>query len=196
MSDRLILTAAPEFETAALADLQRARRDLPSGAPDAERSSSDRSPKGRSFQAARSLAPGVLLIELPVSFGELSRALRERPPIFIRHIQPVQREVPLAGELTDLERLAAAARELSPALDPERPFSVQTRLAESAAAPPYGRFDVNERLASILKEVTGAPLDVRAPEQETAAVVTRGPVKKSASPLAGRSACRGRRIRW
>jgi 23S rRNA (cytidine2498-2'-O)-methyltransferase len=86
----------------------------------------------------------------------------------------VQRQIALDGNPADLDRLAAAALELSPALDPGRSFSVQTRLVDSPATPPYGRFEVNERLAAALIESTGAPLDVRAPEQVLSVLVTPG----------------------
>jgi 23S rRNA (cytidine2498-2'-O)-methyltransferase len=90
----------------------------------------------------------------------------------------VDREVVLTGDSGDLGQLESAALELAPRLDRGQPFSVQTRLAASLSpetsslAPPYGRFDVNERLAAALRDATGAPLDVRAPEQVLSVFVT------------------------
>ena len=54
---------------------------------------------------------------------------------------------------------------------------MQTRLADSPSPPsaapaPYGRFEVNERLAGALGETTGATLDVRAPEQVLSVMIT------------------------
>lgn len=141
------------------------------------------------------LAPGLFRIDLPGSFEEQAAACRSKPPIFIRHLQPVQAELPITREAADLDSLGAAALELAPRLEAQRPFSVQTRLVGSRSGEeaketrssgsdscsvsepsslryPYGRFDINERLSQALIEATGAPLDVRAPEQVLSVLVT------------------------
>jgi 23S rRNA (cytidine2498-2'-O)-methyltransferase len=162
MGERVILTAAPESEALALADLQRA---IDCGLGIRRRTAFQSAIRNRQPAIENTaLAPGVLLLELPGTFTELVAAFREQPPLFIRHVQPVQIEVPLAGEAADLEGLAAAARELAPRLQPEQSFSVQSRLFTDARLP-YGRFEVNERLAALLRERSGAAVDVRAPEQ-------------------------------
>lgn len=182
MRARVILTVAPEFETAALAEVREAgvqvvRRSgiqgQGAGHPDI------RALPGPDALPSQ-LAPGILLLESPGGFGELARFLREHPPLFVRHIQPVDRQVPIAGAPEDLERLAAAALELAPRVDPRQPFSVQTRLTAAllghapSTPAPYGRYEVNERLAAALGEATKAPLDVRAPAQVLSVLVTPG----------------------
>jgi 23S rRNA (cytidine2498-2'-O)-methyltransferase len=160
VSHSLILTAAPESETAALADLRRGIACEGSGAV---RLTEER------------LAPGVVRVDLPLPFAEVAARLRARSPIFIRHIQPVQREVAIGLTPEDLDRLAGAAVELASGLSPGQTFSVQTRLLPEDRqdfSPPYGRFEVNERLAAALQVATGAPLDVRAPVQVLSALVT------------------------
>lgn len=179
MSGRVILTAALEFETAALAEMQAAgvQASRRSGVQ-AEASQRLRARIEDPIPSSCRLAPGILLLDLPGSFGELAAELREHPPLFIRHVQPVDRELPIEGRADDLERLETAALELAPRLDPGQPFSVQTRLTSTMmphalhSPAPYGRFEVNERLAAALREATGAPLDVRAPAQVLSVLVS------------------------
>jgi len=108
------------------------------------------------------LEPGVGWVELGTDWDSLAARLREQPPIFCRHICPVQAHVPLKQDVADLDDLAEASRQFLPDLDPAQTFSVQTRLISSGW--PYARYDVNERLAKELT-VGGVPLDVRRPEQ-------------------------------
>jgi len=180
MGERVILTAAPESEHAALGELRREGVYAYRCAAVQEESFPHRHTPTSEHRAPGPcrLAPGILRFDLPGTFTELAAAFRERPPIFIRHLQPVDREVALAGDLGDLERLEEAALELAARLDPGRSFSVQTRLLSSlvphpsSLPPPYGRFEVNERLAATLRAATGVPLDVRAPEQVLSVMVT------------------------
>jgi 23S rRNA (cytidine2498-2'-O)-methyltransferase len=176
VGSQLILTAAPEYEDAALTDL---RRTLPPRSHmEADREGASRSrPRGTvRLAVAQRFGPGVLLIELPATFAAVSAALSQRATVFIRHIQPVQQEIPLAGDPGDLDRLAASAVRLTSGIDPTKPFSVQTRLAESRAPlssefAAYGRFEVNERLSSAIQEATGAVLDVRSPQQVVSVMI-------------------------
>jgi 23S rRNA (cytidine2498-2'-O)-methyltransferase len=156
--ERAILTAAPESERPALADL---RRVMPSG-------------------TTTKLAPGIFLFPLPGSFSEFARRLQGTPPEFIRHVQPVQVELPMTGDPSDLERLTAAALELAPRLLPDHPFSVQTRLLNSSEhraphaerQPSLSRFEINESLAAALTAQSQALLDVRHPYQVLSVLVT------------------------
>jgi 23S rRNA (cytidine2498-2'-O)-methyltransferase len=163
--ERAILTAAPESEGPALADL---RRVTPPPSPER-------------------LARGLFLLALPETFARFSHRLREAPLLFIRHIQPVQYEVPLTGEPQDLDRLVAAALDLAPRLQADRTYSVQTRLLTTSGSEPpspadqkpntqhptpLSRFEINERLAIALTGSTGAVLDVRRPEQVVSVLAT------------------------
>jgi 23S rRNA (cytidine2498-2'-O)-methyltransferase len=117
------------------------------------------------------LEPGVGWVELEIGWDSLVARLRERPPVFCRHICPVQVRIPLKQDLADLDRLAEESRRLLPDLDPAQTFSVQTRLISTGW--PYARYDVNERLAKELM-VGGVPLDVRRPAQVVSVVLAPG----------------------
>jgi 23S rRNA (cytidine2498-2'-O)-methyltransferase len=204
VSQRVILTTAAESERAALAEIRRSvvgRRApvVAHGGTSARPHPTDRTdptdPTDRSDpkephhtepaapsnrrqpdRTPERLAPGILFVDLPSSFHELASHLHDHPPLFIRHIQPVDREVALRGERADLDRLDEAALELAPRVDPSNAFSVQTRLTASlvphCSAPPYTRFEVNERLAVALRAATGAPLNVREPDQVLSVMLT------------------------
>lgn len=119
------------------------------------------------------LAPGVLLVETASGFGALAAQWRTQPPIFVRHVCPVQVTLQLAvGREADLATVCQAVEAgLSARIDPKHPFSVQTRiLAENFPLKP---FDLNTPLADLIREKTGAPLDVRAPAQALSLVVAR-----------------------
>jgi 23S rRNA (cytidine2498-2'-O)-methyltransferase len=118
---------------------------------------------------AAHFADGVLLADLPGSFWELAERWRAAPPIFVRHICPVQEAVPLAADADDVTLLRAAAHAaFGDLLDPSLPFSIQTRLLADV---PYGPYDVNTTLAQALAEASGAPLDVRNPQQIVSVVI-------------------------
>lgn len=118
------------------------------------------------------LAPGVLLMEIEIPFSALAARWRSEPPIFVRHLAPVQAILPLGGHVGDPAFLARTLPPLLPPLDPVLPFSVQTRLL---VALPYKPFDVNTALAEALQGVNGPPLDVRAPQQVVSLVCTETP---------------------
>ena len=109
----------------------------------------------------RTLEPGVVLCERPD---------RAEQPVFVRHICPAELEVPLSGEMRDIEALAGALRQMLHRLDVSRSFSVQTRIL---CHPAYRRFDVNTALAREA-EAAGAPLDVKAPRQAISVTLAEG----------------------
>jgi 23S rRNA (cytidine2498-2'-O)-methyltransferase len=106
------------------------------------------------------LAPGVLLVDSRLSFTEIADRWRTRPPVFMRHICPVQATVSLAGSQTDLDSMERALSDLA-ALPEGVRFSVQTRILGDVGFKPY---DVNTRLSQVLAESSGAIVDVRAPQ--------------------------------
>lgn len=151
MSARLILTAAPDYIDAAWAELEQ----VVSGEA-----------------ARRELAPGVLLVSMAGPFSQPAQRWLECPPIFVRHICPANFALPypaLAG-LRDL-----VANKLAGHFDQESPFSVQTRVLPDAAGEQDGLrpFDVNNALADLVAAGSGAPLDVRRPQQILSVVVAR-----------------------
>ncbi len=105
---------------------------------------------------------GVLLADLGRPLAELALLWRQAPPIFVRHLAPVQVIVPLGGHAGDPAFLARTLPPLLPPLEADRRFSVQTRLCVEL---PYKPFDINTTLSAALAGEAGPPLDVRSPEQ-------------------------------
>lgn len=148
MRPTLILTADPDFDDLALAELRRAR-------PEA--------------QILEQLAPGVWPVALAGGFIALAEQWRQQPPIFVRHICPVHAAISLNGTAKDVTTLERAVKsEFSELVEPELPFSVQTRIFSAVA---YKPFDLNARLSDAIQTITGAPLDVRQPDQILSVVV-------------------------
>jgi len=149
--DSMILTTAPDSQELAMAELAQESPQATVRGP---------------------LGPGVLLVELAERFLALAERWRQRPPIFIRHICPVFWEVALVGSAEDLDLLDLMDRALTDDLcalvDPELPFSVQTRILADV---PYKPFDLNRALADRIVAAVGAPLDVRKPRQVISVVV-------------------------
>lgn len=144
----LILTADPAF-------LDLARKELEEAAPGAQR--------------LDIFGGEALLLALPDSFWTLAEAWRREPPIFVRHVHPVQATRPLPGGPNAVHALRALAAEtFVEMMDPTLPFSVQTRLYRDVA---YKAYDVNVALAQSLAAESGAPLDVRAPQQVVSVVI-------------------------
>ena len=157
LTPTLILTAEADFLDLALAELHKA-------APDAQ---------------TTPLADGVLLVNSSRSFFDLAEEWRLAPPIFVRHICPVQEIVPLRNQLnTDIAILCQHITEtILPLVDPDLPFSVQTRVLADL---PYKPFDLNTPLAEILSS-GGAPLDVRNPQQILSVVCAAGSAQADAT---------------
>ena len=152
-----ILTNDPDFNDEARAELQQA---IPAAILQEE------------------LEPGVWAVASPVDFFTLAEQWRQRPPIFVRHICPVW----LTCETVETPALSAAevavsfptltqtaVAEFHDLIDPSQPFSIQTRIFGDV---PYKPFDVNTTLSDAIKTATGAPLDVRRPEQILSVVIT------------------------
>ncbi len=148
---QLILTCDPDFNDLALDEF---RRDSVYGAPVAE------------------LSPGIWLAECDDGFWGVAEKWLEQPPIFVRHLYPVDAAIGLTGTADDVAGLAAQVEtEFAPALDPDLPYSVQSRILDSDL--PYKPFDVNIALSGVLTQATGAAVDVRNPEQVLSVVCAR-----------------------
>ncbi len=74
------------------------------------------------------LADGVLLVDAGLPFAALAAQWRRTPPIFVRHIAPVQVFVPLGGHAGDPDFLARTLPGKLPALETTQSFSVQARV--------------------------------------------------------------------
>ncbi len=148
MDPSLILTADPNFSELVQAELAQA---LPDG------------------QMLEALSPGVWSIHTTADFFTLAQLWREHPPIFIRHICPVQMTLPLTGTNKDIAALQRAIKsEFLDLFDSDLPFSVQTRIFANAS---YKPFDINSTLSDMVTKITRAPLNVRRPEQILSVVV-------------------------
>lgn len=111
----------------------------------------------------RTLGEGVVLAE---------GAHTPAHPVFLRHMCPAAVEVPLTGEPDDIAALLAGLSPFVEAMDPAKPFSVQTRILEGFH-PAYKRFDVNTPLAERLT-AKGLTLDVKAPAQAVSVTLAEG----------------------
>ncbi|MGB5050631.1 MAG: SAM-dependent methyltransferase, partial [Caldilineaceae bacterium] len=148
---QLILTCDPDFNDLALDEF---RRDSVYGVPVAE------------------LAPGVWLAECDDGFWGLAESWQAKPPIFVRHICPVDAVWPLTATQDDVSVLATLAEsDFAAVLEADLPYSVQTRVLDKTL--PYRPFDLNIALSGTLTEATGAVVDVREPEQVLSVVCAR-----------------------
>jgi len=148
---QLILTCDPDFNDLALDEF---RRDSIYGAPVAE------------------LAPGVWLAECDDGFWGLAESWQAKPPIFVRHLCPVDSIFPLTGAGEDVPALAELTQaDFAGALDANLPYSVQTRVLDGEL--PYKPFDLNIALSGALTKATGAVVDVRAPLQVLSVICAR-----------------------
>src|SRR5690606_16826350 len=87
---------------------------------------------------AQEFAPGVLLVNCSKDFGEIAAAWGAQPPIFVRHVNPVQTVVSVDTGAAWSETLEAAAMgEIFPFLEPTLPFSVQSRVFAHADLKPF-----------------------------------------------------------
>jgi 23S rRNA (cytidine2498-2'-O)-methyltransferase len=113
------------------------------------------------------LTPGVMLFQLRRSFSAIAREWVKKPPIFVRHICPVHRWLPLddAGNAPQLLSgwLGSESNRafITGAVDPALPFSVQSRVFDNLPIKP---FDLNRPISETVAGVTGAAIDVRAPQ--------------------------------
>lgn len=119
---------------------------------------------------AAELAPGVLLIASACEFEQVAAAWRANPPIFTRHVNPVQHTVsPLRlDSIVDEFRLRLMGR-----LNPAKTFSVQARIFSETED--FKPFDINTRLADLISAQIGAQVDVRAPKQVVSVVIAGQP---------------------
>ena len=114
--------------------------------------------------------PGVLVCAADSGFGDIAAKWQAGPPVFTRHICPVDTTVAVSGAAdVDLAALEKACREMCAGrLAGNLSFSVQTRTFGAVALKP---FDVNTRLATAITELSGASLDVRNPSQVVSVVL-------------------------
>ncbi len=145
MKPKLILTADPHFADMALAEMKKAQPDT---------------------AILREISEGVFVVGLADDFFVPAELWRKYPPIFVRHICPVQMEV-TPSTVANIEQQVVA--DLVDWIDPELPFSVQTRIFGNVSFKP---FDVNTAVSKAIQTATKAELNVRNPAQILSIVVT------------------------
>lgn len=92
----------------------------------------------------------LLLMDAHQSFMPFAAVIQRHPPLFVRHIAPVQREVVLKREESDLESLWTAVSDLIPLLDSTLPTSVQTRMLRQSGLP-YRKSAIQEAFTARLQ---------------------------------------------
>jgi 23S rRNA (cytidine2498-2'-O)-methyltransferase len=143
----LIVTAHPEFASASITELKQLDKRL---------------------TRIAELAPGVTLCGTADVTALMQLAARERP-IFVRHLAPVQTITNLSNTTQDLAVLATAIANLPGLTLLERGthFAVQTRFAqteEKQGARPYSSGQINQALAEMVAEETGAVESIKKPQ--------------------------------
>lgn len=91
------------------------------------------------------LAPGVAIIEFEQPFAQLAQGWKQRPPVYLRHLAPIQ---------------SRTLRQLCLALDRRLPVQVQVRNLSWTLQP-----DLQERLERLARSISGAPVVARNPAQ-------------------------------
>ena len=110
------------------------------------------------------------LVSTVPDFSKLSRIFTKQPPVFIRHIHPVDTEIPLDGTGADTDLLVQAAESLEIS-SPGR-FSVQCRILHKNQNS-YTPFDINTALSRVLQQ-RGGTEDVKAPDNVLSVTVCDG----------------------
>lgn len=142
-----LVTAQPEFMTAAFAELKIMDKGL---------------------IEIEELTPDITLCQTP-NVVQLMNIASNTHPTFARHIAPVQTVVPLDNKEQDLGAIALATIQLPDFALLERGthFAVQTRLTQTNKAEgerAYSSGQVNKALAEALAEETGAVEDIKKPQ--------------------------------
>lgn len=107
----------------------------------------------------RYLVPAeVFVMELPVDEGTAVRTLRGHEPMFLRHMHPVDTDLPLTGDAGDLDALTAWAEGL--ALEHGERIAVQARKQEGLELP-YAPADIRAVLQAALEGRFGIESVVR-----------------------------------
>jgi 23S rRNA (cytidine2498-2'-O)-methyltransferase len=153
MENLLIVTAQPEFLTAALDELKRLDQRLTSiVAP----------------RFIEGVNPGIALCAAS-DVAALMRLAAQTHPIFVRHLAPAQALISLTNTERDIGKLALAVANLPAFQQLERGvhFAVQTRLlqtGESHIDRPYTSGQLNQALAEAIAEETGAVESIKKPQ--------------------------------
>ena len=159
MSD-LIISADPNFITTAWQELQKATTQT---------------------RRKAILADGVWAGSINEQFHTLGEKWRQSPPIFVRHLSPIQSVTELSGVATeDVAIFVKMLEDLIGLFNPKESFSVQTRLFSGVE---YKPFQINDPLSQAVQDRIGIKLNVREPHSILSIVVAR--VEKKLVGFAG-----------
>jgi 23S rRNA (cytidine2498-2'-O)-methyltransferase len=153
MENLLIVTAQPEFLTAALDELKRLDQRLTSiVAP----------------RFIEGVNPGIALCAAPDVIALMRLASKARP-IFVRHLAPAQGVISLSNTERDIGKLALAVANLPAFQQLERGvhFAVQSRLLQTSGHSinrHYTSGQLNQALAEAIAEETGAVESIKKPQ--------------------------------
>ncbi|MGZ4122714.1 MAG: SAM-dependent methyltransferase [Tumebacillaceae bacterium] len=110
------------------------------------------------------LEPGeVFLIQTSASFDELADKLRAQPPIFLRHIQPVEVEMDIDRSRNDLEAFITFIQERTEFQAGEK-VAIQVRKASNAKFE-YTPYGVKEALDQMLVQIHNVEPVVQRPDK-------------------------------
>lgn len=157
MNQSFIFTCAPESSAIALNELAK---------------------RGLAVHVIRFLSPGVGLVT--VEQADWNRVLRENPPVFIRHLCPVQFELSLADDGDRVEFAAAIDLPLHK-MEGDR-VAVQVRSFGEEPLPSF-RQELTRALENRYT-ANGAIIDVRNPEQIVSVVYAQGVLYQGISTVA------------
>lgn len=168
---RFVFTAAPEASVCALNELTKS---------------------GVTARLEKWLAPGVGLVVFGDSQASCQQRIAAHPPVFIRHLFPVQTVAKMSEEGQSAARCAQQLAEGLPALIPDDTFAVQVRLFASGQVDrqwPWTRHDLANALTAAMQAHYAAPVDVRHPLQVVSVVCVDGDlyagVSRAADNLSG-----------
>ncbi|MBD2869811.1 SAM-dependent methyltransferase [Paenibacillus arenilitoris] len=102
------------------------------------------------------LAAGeVFMMNSPLDRNETLQAIRQQEPIFLRHIQPVDRTLEIEGNADDLERLSSMVRNAVLALENKRTAVHIRRTPKTVYV--YSAADTKAILDAVLEEIDAEP---------------------------------------
>jgi 23S rRNA (cytidine2498-2'-O)-methyltransferase len=162
MPSTFLVTAAPEFESAALDELKGYDINLKPG---------------------QRLAPGLFFVSSSVPDFDFTAKVTSEPPTYARHMFPVAATVPLELAPADLDKMAEAVSKLFELekLTPGTSFAVQARLIGDSDEGsdgnlkdfPYTPYAIKEKLAAVIVQKTGATENIKAPQMVLSVVCSK-----------------------
>ncbi len=109
------------------------------------------------------LDAGVGRLQLNDDLEHILKVIKEKPPIFIRHICSINLEIDVEGELNILNAFEDVIRNFIHLLHENKSFSVQTRILGDNLLG-YKKFDITKRVSDIIEQ-NGFCLNVKHPDQ-------------------------------